>query len=195
MKLIKENDPWTSENIARYFKDDLAEYVALKKLANDQYRFMYSEISGRTDSATETAYHQNYRLTVAKSRAVLNRIWDTHEMLPVRFGNVKGVIKDSVVKAYRRLERKGLLDEPVIPFPEKRKINVVNRDQQFDNLDWNIKQGENFILYPENERYEVTHAVEGDLNVICTNLDTQETATFDKGELTYKYHQGDIKFI
>lgn len=185
MKLIKETiDAYSPENLARLYKDDLAKYCAIMRDASAQYQDYKRNVAGYVDSATDRAYRQEYALMKEKAHKILNSL-----PLP------KDVDRSAVVNAYRKLSRKGGLNEPTVPLPVKRKLDFKNRSQRFEKSDWNVKQGENFILYPDNERYEVTYAVEGDRNVICTNLDTDDTITFDKGELTQMYHNNEIKFI
>lgn len=187
MKVEKPN-PFTPENLARLFKDDLAKYVAIKRSASDQYRDYKLNVAGMTDSATDRAYKQEYAKMQEKADKILAKI---QEQLPPK----ENVDMAAVVSAYRKLTKKGGIDDKLIPLPKKQVIDTRVRSQSLDKMDWNIKEGENFILYPSRERYEVAHSVEGDLNVICTNLDTQETETFDKGELTQLYHHNRIKFI
>ena len=190
MRLIKEsaNNAFTPENLARLFKDDLAKYVAIKKDASYQYRDYKLNVAGMTDSATDRAYRQEYSNLITKADKILAKI---QAQLPPK----ENVDMAAVVNAYRKLTKKGGIDDKTIPLPKKQVINTQTRSQALDDMDWNKKVGENFILYPSRERYEVTHSVEGDPYVVCTNLDTEDTETFEKGELTYLFHQNKIKFI
>ena len=187
MKLEKQN-PYTVENLARLFKDDLERYVAIKRSASDQYRYYKMKVAGVADSASDRAYRQEYANMQEKAEKILSGI---RAQLPPK----ENVDMAAVVNAYRKLTKKGGIDDKPIPLPKKQVINTQTRSQALDDMDWNKKVGENFILYPSRERYEVTHSVEGDPYVVCTNLDTEDTETFEKGELTYLFHQNKIKFI
>ena len=183
-----QTGPYSPENLARIFKAELKKFVELRKEINAQYQDYLYKISGRTDGATDLACNTEYSNRTKKSDKILA---DIREQLPAN----ENIDMKAVVRAYRRLEKRGTLDEEPIPLPGKRVIDLSIRDQGLSHVDWNTKVGENFILYPSRERYEVTHSVEGDPNVICTNLDTQETETFNKGELTQLFHQNKVKFI